>query len=123
MADAALFIEHVRKAGVRVALDDFGAGVSSFGYLKTLRVDMLKIDGQFIRDLVSDPLDEAAVRCFVEVAKVVGVQTVAEFVDQPEVLQRLGQIGVDYAQGFLLHKPEPIDALLALENSGDLARQ
>ena len=122
MADAALFIEHVREAGVRVALDDFGAGASSFGYLKTLRVDILKIDGQFIRDLVSDPLDEAAVRCFVEVAKVVGVQTVAEFVDQPEVLQRLGPIGVDYAQGFLLHKPEPIDALLVLEESGTTAR-
>ena len=76
-------------------------------------VDLLKIDGQFIRDLVTDPLDQAAVRCFVEVAKVLGLKTVAEFVDQPEVFARLRLIGVDYAQGYLLHRPEPIEALLA----------
>ena len=112
MADAALFVEQVRALGVRIALDDFGAGASSFGYLKTLRVDLLKIDGQFIKDLLDDPLDDAAVRCFVDVARVVGVKTVAEFVDRPEVLQRVREIGVDYAQGFLLHRPEPIDAVL-----------
>ena len=113
LADAALFIEQVRAVGVRVALDDFGAGASSFGYLKSMPVDLLKIDGQFIRDLVTDPLDQAAVRCFVEVAKVLGLKTVAEFVDQPEVFARLRLIGVDYAQGYLLHRPEPIEALLA----------
>jgi diguanylate cyclase (GGDEF)-like protein/PAS domain S-box-containing protein len=113
LADAALFIERVRATGVRVALDDFGAGASSFGYLKTLPVDLLKIDGQFIRDLVTDPLDDAAVRCFADVARVVGVQTVAEFVDQPAVLQRLREIGIDYAQGFLVHRPEPLEALVA----------
>jgi len=112
LADAALFIEQVRRLGVRIALDDFGAGASSFGYLKTLVVDMLKIDGQFIRDLLDDPLDDVAVRCFVDVARVMGLKTVAEFVDRPELLQRLGEIGVDYAQGFLLHKPEPIDQLV-----------
>ena len=112
MADAALFIEKVRTVGVRVALDDFGAGASSFGYLKTMRVDYLKIDGQFIRDVVTDPLDEAAVRCFADVARVVGVKTVAEFVDQPAVLERLRVIGIDFAQGYLIHKPEHIDALL-----------
>ncbi|WP_394790246.1 EAL domain-containing protein [Rhodoferax sp.] len=112
MADAALFVEQIRAIGVRVALDDFGAGASSFGYLKTLPVDYLKIDGQFVRDVVDDPLDDAAVRCFVDVARVVGVQTVAEFVDNPAVLERLRQIGVDFVQGFLLHKPAPIQALL-----------
>jgi diguanylate cyclase (GGDEF)-like protein/PAS domain S-box-containing protein len=111
LADAALFIEQVRLLGVRIALDDFGAGASSFGYLKTLRVDMLKIDGQFIRDLLDDPLDDVAVRCFVDVARVMGLKTVAEFVDRPELLVRLREIGVDYAQGFLLHRPEPIDRL------------
>ena len=114
LADAAAFIEQVRAAGVRVALDDFGAGASSFGYLKTLAVDFLKIDGQFIRDLVTDPLDDAAVRCFADVAKVVGIKTVAEFVEQEEVLERLRAIGVDFAQGFLLHRPVPIDELLAV---------
>ena len=114
LADAAAFIEQVRAAGVRVALDDFGAGASSFGYLKTLPVDFLKIDGQFIRDLVTDPLDEAAVRCFADVAKVVGIKTVAEFVDNEAVLARLRTIGIDFAQGVLLHRPVPIDELLEL---------
>jgi diguanylate cyclase (GGDEF)-like protein/PAS domain S-box-containing protein len=117
MADAAIFIEQVRALGARVALDDFGAGASSFGYLKTLKVDLLKIDGSFIRDVIDDPLDAAAVRCFVDVARVVGVKTVAEFVDRPEVLERVREIGIDYAQGFLLHKPEPIEDLF-----GALAR-
>lgn len=112
MADAALFIEQVRALGVRVALDDFGAGASSFGYLKSLRVDFIKIDGQFIRDVVDDPLDEAAVRCFVDVARVVGVRTVAEFVDRSAVLERVRDIGVDFAQGYLVHEPEPLGALL-----------
>jgi len=113
LADAAAFIAQVRQRQVRVALDDFGAGASSFGYLKSLPVDYLKIDGQFVRDLVNDPLDDAAVRCFVDVARVVGVKTVAEFVDSPAVLQRLREIGVDYAQGYLIHRPEALDDLLA----------
>jgi diguanylate cyclase (GGDEF)-like protein len=113
MADAAAFIQRIRALGVQVALDDFGAGASSFGYLKTLPVDYLKIDGQFVRDVVDDPLDEAAVRCFAEVARVVGVKTVAEFVDRPEVLAKLQSLGIDYAQGFLLHRPAPLGELLA----------
>jgi diguanylate cyclase (GGDEF)-like protein len=112
MADAAVFIQRIRSLGVQVALDDFGAGASSFGYLKTLPVDYLKIDGQFVRDIVDDPLDEAAVRCFAEVARVVGVKTVAEFVDRPEVLAKLQTMGIDYGQGFLLHRPAPLDELL-----------
>ena len=113
LADAAVFIDQVRQQGVKVALDDFGAGAASFGYLKTLRVDTLKIDGQFVRDLVDDPLDEAAVRCFADVAKVMGLTTVAEFVDKAPVLERLHAMGVDFAQGYLLHEPAPIDELIA----------
>lgn len=112
LTDAVAFIKQVRAAGVRVALDDFGAGASSFGYLKTLPVDYLKIDGQFIRNLMTDALDHVAVRCFVDVAQVVGVRTVAEFVDRPDVLVRLQEMGVDYAQGYLLHRPEPLSTLL-----------
>ena len=115
MADASVFIDQVRALGVRIALDDFGAGASSFGYLKNLNVDLLKIDGQFIRDLIDDPLDDAAVRCFVDVARVVGVETVAEFVDRAEVLDRVREIGIDFAQGFLLHRPEPIEAVLGVQ--------
>lgn len=113
MTDAKTFIEQARALGVRIALDDFGAGSSSFGYLKTLKVDILKIDGQFIKNLVDDPLNDATVRCFVDVAKVIGLKTIAEFVDCPEALARIKEIGVDFAQGFLLHKPEPIDHILA----------
>jgi len=116
LADAAIFIGQVREAGVKVALDDFGAGASSFGYLKNLSVDYLKIDGQFIRDLLSDSLDDAAVRCFADVAKLMGLKTVAEFVDNAEVLERLRVIGVDFAQGYLIHRPEPIGSLIEIES-------
>jgi diguanylate cyclase (GGDEF)-like protein/PAS domain S-box-containing protein len=113
LGDARLFIEEVRSLGVRIALDDFGAGASSFGYLRTLPVDYIKIDGQFITGLLDDPLDHAAVRCFCEVAKVVGVKTIAEFVERADIRAALEAIGVDYAQGYLLHRPEPFLQLLS----------
>lgn len=108
LADASSFIERVRQKKVRVALDDFGAGASSFGYLKRFPVDYLKIDGQFIRDLIDDPLNDATVRCFVEVARVLGIQTVAEYVGDDAVMAKLMEIGVDFGQGFHIHKPEPL---------------
>lgn len=117
MTDAVLFINEVRELGVRVALDDFGAGASSFGYLKRLTVDFLKIDGQFVRNVNEDPLDDTAVRCFVEVARVIGVKSTAEFIDKPAVLARMKEIGIDYGQGFLLHRPEPLKALLRKSSS------
>ncbi|MCY0093219.1 PAS domain-containing protein [Hoeflea ulvae] len=108
LADARTFIDQVRERKVRVALDDFGAGVSSFGYLKRFPVDYLKIDGQFIRDLIDDPLNDATVRCFVEVAHILNIKTVAEYVGDDAVMSKLAEIGVDYAQGFHLHKPQPL---------------
>jgi EAL domain-containing protein (putative c-di-GMP-specific phosphodiesterase class I) len=75
---------------------------------------MLKIDGQFIQDLLTDPLDEAAVRCFINVAKVVGMKTVAEFVETAAVRDRLRELGVDFAQGYLVHRPAPIAELIQL---------
>ena len=117
LTDAATFIAGVRAMGVRVALDDFGAGASSFGYLKMLPVDSLKIAGQFIRGLIEHPLDAAAVRCFIDVARVVGIQTVAEYVDRTDVLARVREMGVDFAQGFLLLRPAPIDELLQAPDS------
>ena len=80
MADANAFIDQVRALGVRIALDDFGAGASSFDFQKNLSLDLLRIDGKFIRDRIDDPLDDAALRCFVDVARVVAVRTVTEFV-------------------------------------------
>jgi EAL domain-containing protein (putative c-di-GMP-specific phosphodiesterase class I) len=112
LGDAKIFIAELRSFGVRVALDDFGAGASSFGYLRMLPVDYLKIDGQFITGLLDDPLDNAAVRCFCEVARVVGVKTIAEFVEREDVREALRVIGVDMAQGYLIHRPEPLMQLL-----------
>jgi len=93
-------------------LDDFGAGASSFSYLKTLNVDILKIDGQFITGMLDDQLDDAAVRCFVDVARITGLQTVAEFVKSEDILQHSHELGIDYAQGFLIHEPQTIDQVV-----------
>jgi EAL domain-containing protein (putative c-di-GMP-specific phosphodiesterase class I) len=112
LADAGLFIEQVRALGVQVALDDFGAGMSSFGYLKSLPVNTLKIDGQFVKGLLGDALDHAAVRSFVEVARLVNMDTVAEFVETQAIHDELRRLGVTHAQGYLLHRPEPLEALL-----------
>lgn len=96
-----------------MSLHDFGADALSFGYQKALTVNYLKIDGQFIRDLVADPLDRAAVRCLHDVARVIGVKTIVEFVEHQAALDVLHEIGVDYAQGYLIHRPEPLDDLVA----------
>jgi diguanylate cyclase (GGDEF)-like protein/PAS domain S-box-containing protein len=112
-ADAAQFIRDVRAMGIQIALDDFGSGSASFGYLKMLPVDYLKIDGQFIENLLDDELDRATVGCFHQVSKVIGVKTIAESVANEEVRHALEQIGIDMIQGYLVHTPEPIDALLA----------
>ncbi|NII09313.1 PAS domain S-box protein [Oleiagrimonas sp. C23AA] len=108
LADAAEFFLQCKELGVRVALDDFGAGSSSFGYLKRLKVDFLKIDGQFVRGMVDDPLDEVAVRCFAEAARVSRSQTIAEYVETPAVVERLHAVGVDFAQGYLPGRPMPL---------------
>jgi len=109
MTDASAFIDQVRALGVRIALDDFGAGASSFGYLRTLTVDYLKIDGQFIKNLMDEPLNKVAVNCFVDAARVMGIETIAEYVDSPESLELVRELGINYAQGFLIHQPEPMD--------------
>ncbi|NCT82714.1 MAG: EAL domain-containing protein [Comamonadaceae bacterium] len=111
--EAVRFVRQMRALGARVALDDFGAGSSSFGYLKALPVDLLKIDGQFVRALLTDPLDQVAVRSFVDAARTLGLTTVAECVETPEVLAELGRLGVAEVQGFLLHRPQPLAELLA----------
>jgi diguanylate cyclase (GGDEF)-like protein/PAS domain S-box-containing protein len=118
LVDAAHFIEQLHALGVRVSLDDFGAGSSSFGYLRALKVDCLKIDGQFVQGLATDPLSRAMVRCFVDVAEVLGVPTIAEYVDRPELLEVLREMRVDFAQGYLLGKPQPFETFLATHGSG-----
>ncbi|MFP5410995.1 MAG: EAL domain-containing protein [Gammaproteobacteria bacterium] len=107
---ALAFIDGVKSLGCRVALDDFGAGLSSFSYLKTLPADYLKIDGNFVRDMLDDPMDAAIVEAVNDIGHVAGLKTIAEFVESDAIRARLAEIGVDYAQGYGIHWPEPISA-------------
>ncbi len=100
------FIEVMRRVGCHFALDDFGSGLSSFAYLKSLPVDFLKIDGVFVKDIVEDPIDRELVRSINEIGHVMGKRTIAEFVESADILTVLAEIGVDYAQGFELGKPK-----------------
>lgn len=106
------FFNALRQLGIGISLDDFGSGMSSFGYLKHLPADYLKIDGQFMRQLVSNGVDQVTVRAICEVARATGKQTVAEWVDNDEVAAMLRRFGVDHGQGFLWHEPEPLVTLL-----------
>lgn len=101
------FIAHLRNRGCRFVLDDFGSGLSSFGYLKELAVDFLKIDGRFVRDMVDDPVQRAIVTAVHQVGSTMGLRTIAEYVESEAILASLVEIGVDYAQGFGIRRPEP----------------
>jgi diguanylate cyclase (GGDEF)-like protein len=102
------FIREVRAQGCRFALDDFGSGLSSFTYLKSLPVDYLKIDGGFVRGLCQDPMNRAIVEAINRVGHAVGLKTIAEFVEDEASRAALMEIGIDYAQGYALHRPEPM---------------
>jgi len=108
LARVARFIERLRGIGCSFALDDFGAGMSSFGYLKNLPVDIIKIDGSFIRDMVTDPMSMAIVRAVTDIGHQQGASVVAEWVTGPEIAEALVELGVDYGQGYGLHRPEPV---------------
>lgn len=106
------FIQTVSSFGCQFALDDFGSGLSSFGYLKNLTVDYLKIDGLFVKDIVSDKLDRAMVNSINEIGQLMGLKTIAEFVENDDIKMVLSEIGVDYVQGYGIHKPEPLVELI-----------
>ncbi len=105
---AIALIERLRTQGCRFALDDFGAGMSSFNYLKHLNVDYLKIDGSFIRGIVDSPLDQAIVRSINQVAHAAGKQTIAEFVEDAAIIDCMIAMGVDFAQGYGVGRPGPL---------------
>jgi diguanylate cyclase (GGDEF)-like protein len=105
---AVALIGKLREFGCRFALDDFGAGMSSFNYLKHLHVDYLKIDGSFVKGLVHSALDRAIVRSITQVAHAAGRQTIAEFVENDAIIEYLREMGVDYAQGYGVGMPVPI---------------
>ena len=109
LAKAQSFIETLRSRGCEFALDDFGSGLSSFSYLKSLPVDYLKIDGAFVKDMIDDPIDCAMVKSINEIGHVMEKKTIAEFVENDAILERLKELGVDYAQGFGISRPQPLE--------------
>jgi len=101
-------IAYLKRLGFKFSLDDFGSGLSSFSYLKNLNIDYLKIDGSFVKEIVNDSTSYAIVKSINEVGHTMGLQTIAEFVENEQILMKLKEIGVDYAQGYYIHKPQQL---------------
>jgi len=110
LSAAVKFINEVRSFGCLFALDNFGSGLSSFSYLKTLPVDYLKIDGSFVRDIEMDPMNFAIVQAINEIGHVAGLHTIAEFVENEKTLESLRDIGVDFVQGYCIAHPQTVCA-------------
>jgi len=114
------FISVLKGMGCRFALDDFGSGLSSFMHLKHLPVDFLKIDGGFVRDMAKDPVDAAMVEAINRIGHVMGIRTIAEAVENNAILERLRALGVNYAQGTIIARPEPFETGSPLFEPGGL---
>ena len=110
LAYARTFISRLSALGCRFSLDDFGSGLSSFAYLKYLPVDYLKIDGVFVRDIAEDPMDKSIVASISAIGKVLGMKTIAEYVEDGNILSIIEELEVDYAQGFHISKPAPLSS-------------
>lgn len=112
LSQAITFMNELKQYGCHFALDDFGSGMSSFSYLKNLPLDYLKIDGNFVRDIVTDRTDRAMVQAIHQVGHTMHMQTIAEYVESPEIRAVLREIGIDYAQGWAIAEPRPLEAYL-----------
>lgn len=112
MNQAIEFFSQLKNLGCVIALDDFGSGLSSFGYLKKLPVDIVKIDGIFVRDMDVNEMDHLMVRSINDLAKQMGKRTVAEFVENTRIIDQLMELGVDYAQGYIIGRPMPLQKLV-----------
>lgn len=117
---ALYFIEQIKSIGCSFALDDFGSGLSSFSYLKNLPVDYLKIDGTFVRDICNDPVDLAMVQSINQLGHVLNIKTIAEYVENKQIKDKLVEIGIDYAQGFGIAKPKPFADILSTSNEKNI---
>jgi diguanylate cyclase (GGDEF)-like protein/PAS domain S-box-containing protein len=111
---AKTFINKFRELGCSFSLDDFGSGLSSFGYLKNLPVDYLKIDGAFVRDMLSDPIDQAMIDTINQVSHLLGRKTIAEWVENVDTAEELSRMGIDYLQGYAIHRPVPLQQALEM---------
>ena len=105
-------MRQLRKLGCGIALDDFGTGLSSLAYLRSLPISMLKIDGSFVRDVLTDSKAESTIQAIAQLARAMSLITVAEYVETEEIRHRIAQLGVDYGQGFAIGRPVPIDEVL-----------
>jgi diguanylate cyclase (GGDEF)-like protein len=112
MEAAAQFIQNMKSKGCKFALDDFGTGMSSYSYLKMFPFDFVKIDGSFIRDITNSQVDQEMVSSVCRIAKVLGIKTIAEYVENDTVFSLLRELGVDYAQGYGIARPAPLSRLL-----------
>jgi EAL domain-containing protein (putative c-di-GMP-specific phosphodiesterase class I) len=112
LSKAIQLMQELKQLGCRFALDDFGSGMSSFAYLKSLPVDYLKIDGNFIKDILEDPTDLAMTEAINQVGHIMGLQTIAEFVENDRIFEVIKALGVDYAQGYGIAYPRPFTSPL-----------
>jgi EAL domain-containing protein (putative c-di-GMP-specific phosphodiesterase class I) len=112
LASAQQMVARLGALGCGFALDDFGTGANSLTYLKALQVNRVKIDGSFVRDILSDRNSLATVKAIVELAKGLGIETVAEYVENDEIAREVRRLGVDYAQGYAYGRPEPLTEIL-----------
>ncbi|HZV97686.1 MAG TPA: EAL domain-containing protein [Methylophilaceae bacterium] len=113
LANTVELMNALKIIGCRFLLDDFGSGMSSFGYLKNLPVDFLKMDGAFVKDIATNPIDLAMVQSIHSIAQAMDIKTIAEFVESPEVVEMLEVMGVHYGQGFYLGKPAAIESVFS----------
>ncbi len=116
LASCTDLLRELRALGCRFSLDDFGTGLSNFGYLKQLPVDYLKIDGSFVREITKSTPDYGMVKTIHEIGNFLGKQTIAEYVENEQILELLRDIGVDYAQGYAIAKPIPLSKMLGLDS-------
>jgi diguanylate cyclase (GGDEF)-like protein len=110
---AQAFIGRLQNLGCQFALDDFGTGVSSLAYLKDLSVNYVKIDGSFVRDIIGSPRSESMIKAIAQLAKVMGMETIAEYVETDALRARVAELGVDYGQGFAMGKAQRLESLLS----------